>query len=339
MPPAYSAAPPNANWDAASADSQYTFSQPGACCNGNCADGGCCNGACGDCCNPCWPRWYVQAEAMFLWRNNDTRVQPVIISSATSATVFDTRSADFDTGIGPRALIGLRTSDCTAWECQYFSALDMSGSSSVSSPGQLNAAGSFPQLLGWDAIDGANVRYSSELHNVEINHVHTWGELSLLGGFRFVRLSEDYDLGVTQSLGSDAYNVHTENNMYGAQLGGRWRECRGKFFWDFTGKAGIFGNDANQSQYLTSAGGAQLQRNFTSFDSSVAFVGDLNLSIGFRMNQVWAVRCGYNVLWIDQVALAANQLDFAINSGAGRTITSNGDVILHGINVGLEGRW
>jgi hypothetical protein len=144
---------------------------------------------------------------------------------------------------------------------------------------------------------------------------------------------------VTQGSGSDAYNVHSENNMYGAQLGGRWRECRGRFFWDFTGKAGIFGNDANQSQYLSSGGGTQLLRNFTTYDSSVAFVGDLNLSIGFRINQVWAARCGYNVIWIDQVALAANQLDFAVNPTAGHNITSNGDIILHGINIGLEGHW
>ncbi|MCC7085714.1 MAG: BBP7 family outer membrane beta-barrel protein [Pirellulales bacterium] len=298
----------------------------------------CGNCDCGNCCNGCFPRWYVEAEAIFLWRNNDSVVQPVVLSSQTTSTVFNTHSADFDTGIGPRTLIGLRTSQSSAWECQYFSAIDMTGSGSVISPGQLTTPGQFPQLPGWSNFSAASVDYSSELHNVEINYLRYWNNLSLLGGFRFVRLSENYGLSV-YDIGRDAYNTHSENNLFGAQLGGRWRECRNKFFWEFTGKAGIFGNDANQSQFLTSGDGSTIQRNITSYQSCVAFVGDLNLSIGFRMNQVWAARCGYNVIWIDQVALAADQLDFNLGTNAGRAIATNGDVILHGINVGLEGRW
>ena len=106
-----------------------------------------------------------------------------------------------------------------------------------------------------------HVDYTSELHNVEINYVHTWGRLSVLGGFRFVRLSDDFGLQSTavspgipwsQPLSlSDEYHVHSENNLYGAQLGGRYRICCERFFGEFTGKAGLFGNDLNQSQFLT----------------------------------------------------------------------------------------
>lgn len=299
----------------------------------DCTCGGC--GSC-DCCNNCWPRWYVQAEAIFLWRNNDSVVRPVIMASPTDSTVFNTRSADFDTGVGPRTLIGLRTSENTGWECQYFSALAMSGSADISSPDQLVAADNFAQL--WGVLDAARIDYDSELHNVEVNYYRSWNTLSLLGGFRFVRLSENYGLDVIGG-GSDFYDVNAENNLFGGQLGGRWRECCGQFYFDFTGKAGVFGNDANQSQYLTSGGGSSIDRNFTSYESCVAFVGDLNLSVGFRFSKVWAARCGYNVLWIDQVAMAADQLDFNVGSNAGRAISTSGDVFLHGINVGLEGRW
>jgi hypothetical protein len=307
-------------------------------CN-QCTADGCQYGdvGCGDCCNSCWPRWYVEAEAIFLWRNNDVAVQPVMFSSQTTSTVLDTRSADFDTGIGPRALIGLRTSQCSAWELQYFSALDMSGAVNIVSPNQLFVAGSLSQL--WGISDSANINYSSELHNVEVNYCRSWNSLSLLGGFRFVRLSEDYDLSTIDSFGNDAYDVHSKNDLYGAQIGGRWRECCGRLYWEFTGKAGVFGNDSLQSQFLTAFGGTQVQRNFTTYESCVAFVGDLNLSVGFRLNKVWAARCGYNAMWIDQVAMAANQLDFNLGPTAGRTISTDGNVFLHGINVGCEGRW
>ncbi len=307
----------------------------------SCDGDGCACGNCGGCnsCNTCWPRWYVEAEAIFLWRNTDVVVQSVVESDLTSTTVFDTRSADFDTGVGPRTLIGLRTSQCSAWECQYFSALGMAGSASITSPGQLSAAGQFVQLPGWNFADTMNINYSSELHNVEVNYLHTWNSLSLLGGFRFVRLSENYDLNSLDGSSEDNYNVDSENNLFGAQLGGRWRECCGRFYWELTGKAGVFGNDSNQSQFLTDLDGSQSLRNFTSYESCVAFVGDINLSVGFRLNRVWAARCGYNVLWIDQVALAADQLDFNLGPTAGRNIATDGSVFLHGINVGLEGRW
>ena len=47
----------------------------------------------------------------------------------------------------------------------------------------------------------------------------------------------------------------------------------------------------------------------------------------------------YNVLWIDQVAMSADQLDLNVIPGAGRQISTDGAVFLNGVNVGLEGRW
>jgi hypothetical protein len=321
-----SASPLTANSNAASAID----------CHGDC----CCDGCdCGYCCDSCWPRWYVEAEAIFLWRNTDVRTQSVVRSSPSGVTVLNSRSPDFDSGIGPRALIGIRTSECTAWECQYFSALDMTGTASIASPNSLTAAGQIPNLPGWRLFNAADVQCESELHNVEINYVRSWNGLSLLGGFRFVRLTDRFGLNIYDTGTSDLYNVHCANDLYGAQLGGRWRECCGKFYYEFTGKAGVFGNDANTWQYLTSADQSQIQRNFTNYQNSTAFVGDLNLSIGYRLNKVWAARCGYNVLWIDQVAMSADQLDFNVIPGSGRQMSTDGDVFLHGVNVGLEGRW
>ena len=71
---------------------------------------------------------------------------------------------------------------------------------------------------------------------------------------------------------------------------------------------------------------------------TVAFIGDLNLSVGYQLSRVWAARCGYNLMWIDQVALAPDQLDFDISS-PGTHISTGGDVFLQGINVALEAHW
>jgi hypothetical protein len=308
------------------------------CCDGcgsncGCNDCGCSNGGC------CWPKWYVQGGAMFLWRNNGAVNQPVVESNIDQSTLLDTHSADFDTGIGPRILIGMRTSANEAWMVQYFSAFDFDGNSSITVPGGLAAPGSLGQTgTDWSFADQMSIHYTSEINNFEINHMRTWGNWSFLAGFRFLDLNEDYDITSISGADTSFYNVHTRNDLFGAQLGGRYRQCYGRFFWDFTGKAGVYGNAAQQTQLLTDNDNTTVDRDSISHKGTVAFVGDLNLSVGFQLNCVWAFRCGYNLMWIDEVALAPDQLDFDVSS-AGTGIHTGGDVFLQGINVGLEGHW
>ena len=42
----------------------------------------------------------------------------------------------------------------------------------------------------------------------------------------------------------------------------------------------------------------------------VAFVGELNLSLLYRLTDVWNLRAGYSALWIQGVALAPDQAGF-----------------------------
>ncbi len=137
------------------------------------------------------------------------------------------------------------------------------------------------------------------------------------------------------------YNVRTLNDLYGFQIGGRYRRCCHRFFWDVTGKAGVFGNAAEQSQYLSDNGQHRpsTATTPTNHEGTVAFIGDINVSVGFQLNCVWAARCGYNLLWIDQVALAPDQLNFDISSPGNTNTHTSGDVFLQGINVALEARW
>jgi hypothetical protein len=71
---------------------------------------------------------------------------------------------------------------------------------------------------------------------------------------------------------------------------------------------------------------------------AVAFVGALNISAGYRFSNVWSVRAGYNLIWIDRVALAPDQLNLAFGSDI-YPIYTDGGIFLHGVNLGLEGRW
>ena len=75
----------------------------------------------------------------------------------------------------------------------------------------------------------------------------------------------------------------------------------------------------------------------SSFD--VSFIGDINLSAIYRLTDIWGIRAGYNLIWIDGLALAPNQFDFANVAGAGTGLSSGGGIFMHGANLGLEARW
>ena len=124
-----------------------------------------------------------------------------------------------------------------------------------------------------------------------------------------------------------------------AQLGARIRRTRGRFGWEGSGAAGVYLNNSQQSQTVTDFPNFPL-RNVSSSANGAAFVGDTNLSGLYRLNNVWNLRAGYNVIWIQGLALAPNQIDsdFAAAQG-GSNLNNGGGMLLHGVNVGLEARY
>ena len=83
----------------------------------------------------------------------------------------------------------------------------------------------------------------------------------------------------------------------------------------------------------------QFRESRSSSEGDVAFVGDLNFSAMYQLSRVWGVRTGYNLIWIEGVALAPDQFDFSNTIGSGTGLFAGSGVFLHGVNVGLEARW
>jgi hypothetical protein len=167
-------------------------------------------------------------------------------------------------------------------------------------------------------------------------------------GFRYLNLREQLHMyGERDQIGQDGifreesgvYNIRTNNNLYGAQLGARTRHWGRKWGWEATGKAGIFGNDAQQEQYVIDYEQFPIRPVTSASTDRVAFVGELNLTGIYRLNEIWNLRAGYNAMWISGVALAPNQLDFSGELPAGNQLSSNGGVFLHGVSCGIEARW
>jgi hypothetical protein len=51
------------------------------------------------------------------------------------------------------------------------------------------------------------------------------------------------------------------------------------------------------------------------------------------------LRAGYNLIWLDGLALAPDQWDFSNTPASGTSLVDGGSLFLHGANLGVERRW
>lgn len=297
--------------------------------------------------------WYFQAEALFLHRDNQLRNRPVVVTSDTGNTVLSTGDLNGDWGVGQRYLLGRQLDACSAVEASYFGIIDWNTGNRLAS--QTNNLGIPPDLnvpgTDYANADTMRIRSSSRLNNVEFNYVRTvsgspWHGTSILAGFRYVNFNNSFNIASDD--GDDIlshYNIKAKNNLYGAQIGLRTVRTYSRWGWDVTGKAGLFGNDAKQRQFIEDQPGGLIRplpgdgSSVGSRHDSVAFVGDINTSLVLRLTDTWSLRGGYNVMWIEGLALAGDQLDFSFTSASGTRQSNSGGVFLHGASVGLQARW
>jgi len=185
-------------------------------------------------------------------------------------------------------------------------------------PQSLNPAS--PLLFDW----------SSRLYNAELNV--RWNpccQVTMMAGFRWAELREDFIGGrVLDSGFLPVGDIKTNNNLYGFQVGADARLWeRGCFSINGLGKVGIYGNHAEQTSDLhigqfIGTGSASINH--------AAFIGELGLQARYQVTQRLALRAGYELLWLDGVAIAPVQFGNPVG------IDSNATVFYHGATAGLE---
>src|SRR6476659_1932876 len=309
-----------------------------------------------ECCNlfpsskmcPCTYAW---GEGLIMWRDNQSTNRPIVSNLNTQDTLIGTNDLNFDAGWGIRAGFGVRRCDNWGWEFEYLGLFDQSAGRSVELADEL----ALPGDLGLSTnnfffADEVSVHYSSQINNAEINRVCcccccdgpcSCQSVEWLYGFRYLNLHEDLSIVSTDlQEGTSNYDVTTNNNLFGVQVGSRARHSHGRWSWEGTGRAGIFGNAAEQhSDPIVDFPAFVVRPRRSESAGNVAFVGDLNLTAIYQINSVWGARLGYNLIWIEGVALARDQLDFTNRTTSGSGISTDGGVFLHGVNAGFEARW
>lgn len=243
---------------------------------------------------------------------------------------------------GMRVVAGWRQDAQRAFEVSYFGIFNWhdsavaQGNNNLALPGALGLASQ-----NCFAADEMRLSYRSQLNNAEANMIGTDGPFSLLGGFRYLSLYEKLNIRSTDlDSGTSDYHIRTTNNLFGGQLGAAFRRSYGRFAWDATGKVGLFGNSAGEWQFVTdSVPGSFLRGRRTASGAQVAFVSDINVSAYYRLFSFLTLRAGYNLLWVDGVALAPGQLDFTNTATSGSDLRSGDGFFAHGVSAGGLADW
>ncbi|MFM8415318.1 MAG: BBP7 family outer membrane beta-barrel protein [Planctomycetota bacterium] len=307
---------------------------------------------------PAEPLWtsYALADALFWQRDNQAANRPLAITVGDGATVLRTSDLQFPVAAGVRTFYGQRSPEDGGWEVGYFG---LYGQTATNIQGTIPPNYiQLPDPLGGNLTeDGEFVtaKYSSVLNSAEVNLFATdsdwftnpsgWDTLDWLAGFRYVGVEEDAVLATDCCRMGDEfftipYRARTRNNMFGAQLGVRGRRAWERWAVEGWAKAALMGVAQEQIQdQLVDYTGFVQRPALSRSGGEVGFVGDLTMSAIYRITDVWGIRAGYSLLWLEGLALAPDQFDFSTNAGAGTQLVNSSGIFYHGANLGLEARW
>ena len=323
-------------------------------------------------CRPC-PCLYGDVEALFLKPIPLYQNRPIVVDANTGATFLST--SDLDSGVEPglRAMFGLRLCNGLAVEFSYFG-LSQDGftlTERANDTSYLIFTNNFAGNV-FVNMDRVQANYSSCLNSFELNFPCCCGcctrcdcgettcrecgcvkparggvrcsSMEWFAGLRYLDIGNKLNMGVERrengGVEDGSYNIQSGNHLIGGQLGARLRRTVNRFGWELTGKAGVYANDAEQTQSVTDYPSFALRPTTSAAGCNTAFVGEINFSGIYRLTDTWSVKAGYNAVWIEGLALAPDQLDFNFAaSPSGNQLHTSGGLLLHGVNLGLEARW
>lgn len=283
----------------------------------------------------CDRSWYVLADAIFLTREDPTS-GPLLVGTAGNGVVGSAEMV-FENPLVPQVTVGRQFNPDWALEAGY---LGSDGFDADTQWGPLTDPAFLAGSTGiaTDLSGAGRATYGSEFHSGEINARYYLGpRFSALVGFRYLYLDEDFSLFASDGMGTTAMVEHdTLNRLYGFQMGAEWIPFAiGRMRGEGLFKAGVYQNDAEHFGRALEAG---VGTAFSEETQSTAFVGEIRLKLVWQINQTFALRTGWEALWLEGVALASDQVAVA-NFPAGGGTDFQGGTFYNGFLAGVEANW
>jgi hypothetical protein len=213
--------------------------------------------------------------------------------------------------------------------------------------GVYNIGSTAPQQTG--SASGALTR-SDLVNDVEINWLYSLGDRPefhtdnhrvnwvWLAGFRFFQLEDD--LAVIAFPGDIDFDVTTNNNLFGGQLGG-------KFDWSFAPRLRfavvpkfLLAGNAISNRATSSTSGTSTA-DVRSTLGVFSWLGSVDTSLAWDVTDRWSLWIGYRVVGVGNIAQADEQWPATIPASAAslQGVTAGSDSIIHGGFAGFESRY
>lgn len=224
----------------------------------------------------------------------------------------------------------------------------------------------FYDFMDFNYADLHRIRYESEINNFELNW---WfkprprpDRLALLPngkwqrqcqpgtyfnyaiGFRGLSFDEGFIFDSRGSIVSESgtetlygrQTIRAKNDTFGLQLAGELLFRRHRFEWGARVKAAPMFNWAEQTTDLALAHSPSHVVRYAK-DDDVCFMGEVSIVASYRILPRMRAFASYDMMWLDGVALAPEQLDFSLKSPG--VINDNGTVYFQGVSLGFDVVW
>ncbi len=289
----------------------------------------------------------IVAETLF-WRLEHTRGQPVALNPVLGQTTR-TDDLDPDFAVGPRVsarYMSDESENITGFEIGYFGIYDWDATRVLVAPAGTylrlpDTLGNVGETVDFAQADSMGLYFKSRLNSVEASM--RFGDPSagfhMIFGPRYLRLEEEFRIDSYTAGRKSSYDVATRDSLWGIQLGGEWTCRRACWECNTSIKVGVYNNNARQATLMTDNDRTEVLRDFRVQETVNSFVLDAGLNVSRQINDLWLVRIGYNVLWLNHIARAPDQLDFSDSAVSGSLIFFRQDALAHGLNFGLEANW
>jgi hypothetical protein len=172
-------------------------------------------------------------------------------------------------------------------------------------------------------------------------------------GFRWLQINEGFMFGVDFDNtgtpdpldGNLDYYADVENNLFGGQIG-----CNGmyrigcKWGLHLNSAFGLYGNDIDVRQYFRSPTNDVIYTvtgedfDVRAYKTDVSMLGELRLGVSYQCTCKCRVYGGWRAIGITGLALATEQTPVAFTSASqmSQYVNSNGSMIIHGLQTGVE---
>ncbi len=316
------------------------------------------------CCGPNWYDFLIEG----VWMTREDAGRNVLLSSDGIAgpIVLETADLDFQHEPGLRAFARYQVNAVYNLEAGYLGVVDWdSFAGASSSTDSLYSA--FSQFGvnpfgGFDDVDQAalhRINLRADLDSVEINLRRSWTGPrhrifgSCLAGVRYVNWRERFQffadvqqhvdpIGmVVRGPAQFDYQVLADNDLVGFQLGSELGVCllpglnvTAEF------KAGIYGNRASQDTTISSTSIAPPLVEAADTEDA-ALVSEAGAYLIYQIHPLMKLRAGYQALFLDGIALAAENFNSQPPFAGSRTVSinDNGNAFAHGGLFGMEIGW